>query len=171
MKKHLLAFLFLPLLAFAFDDWISVQLDDRVSINFPSQPMMQESNGNKIWIKDVSGGRCMAMVIDFAKFGMDSATLATEMNKPESFEQFKTTFLNQVQGAMLVSEKNSVHEGRRVFEFVITMGNSQDTSGINKTYNKNIFVANKMYSMSFYENDKKPQPELKKKFFNSIKIK
>lgn len=169
MKKTLLL-LFVPLLAFATADWVNVKLDDRVSVNFPATPDEKEMSGNAVWVADAGpNARCMAMVLDFAKFGMDSVTLAAEMGKEVSFTEFKQGILGQIEGSTLISEKKTTVAGKMCFEYVIDMGKT-DTAALNKMYNKNVFIGNKMYSLSFYEKDDKPQPEARNKFFNSFKL-
>jgi hypothetical protein len=172
MRKKFLAFLFLPMLAFAATtDWVNVNLDERVSVSFPNQPEEKEMSGNAVWVADASNdARCMAMVLDFEKFGMDSVMLAAEMGKEESFTQFKEGILGQIEGATLISERKTTTAGKMTFEYVIDMGKN-DTAALNKMYNKNVFIGNKMYSLSFYEKDGKPQTEARNKFFNSFKLK
>jgi hypothetical protein len=171
MRKKLFALLLLPSLAFATTiDWITVRLDDRVSVAFPAKPEEKEMSGNAVWVADSGpNARCMAMVLDFEKFGMDSATLAGEMGKDESFAQFKEGILGQIEGATLISEKKTTTSGKMTFEYVIDMG-KKDTAALNKMYNKNIFIGNKMYSFSFYEKDHLPQTAAREKFFNSFKL-
>jgi len=169
MKKTLLL-LFVPLLAFATADWVSVKLDNRVSVHFPVKPEEKEMSGNDVWVADAGpNARCMAMVLDFEKFGMDSTMLAAEMGKEESFSQFKEGILGQIEGSSLISEKKTTVAGKMCFEYVIDMGKT-DTAALNKMYNKNVFIGNKMYSLSFYEKDAKPQVESRNKFFNSFKV-
>ena len=45
MRKHLLFLFFLPLLAFGFNDWVTVNIDEKVSVNFPSQPEEKDMGG------------------------------------------------------------------------------------------------------------------------------
>jgi hypothetical protein len=171
MRKTLLILAFLPLVAFVTADWIAVKLDDRVSVNFPSVPQQNEKSGNTIWMADGNdASRCMAMVMDFSQYGLDSAGLASEMGKPESFEQFRDGVVGQIEGSSVISEKNTFINGRKVFEFLIDMGKA-DSSAFNKMYNRNYFIGTKMYSLSFFEKNDKPQPELRNKFFNSFKAK
>jgi hypothetical protein len=157
--------------AFTVADWVDVQLNKRVSVSFPVQPEEKEMGGNDVWIADANAdSRCMAMILDFEKFGMDSAGLAAEMGKEASFAQFKDGILGQIEGATLISEKKTYTNGYMTFEYIIDMGKN-DANALNKMYNKNIFVGSHMYSLSFYEKDNKPQAEARNKFFNSLKIK
>lgn len=168
MKKHLLLFLLLPFLAFAAADWITVKLDEQVSIHFPEQPKVKDSNGNPLWAADVdSTARCVAMIIDFEKMGLDSATLYAELNKEGMFEQFRNGFMGKLEGATLVSEKQSTAEGRYVFDFTVDL--EKKLSGFNRLYNRNIFIGTKMYSLTFYEIKGKPRDAWRNKYFNSIR--
>jgi hypothetical protein len=169
MKKTLLL-LFVPLLAFATIDWVIVKLDSRVSVSFPIKPEEKDMSGNPVWVADANkDSRCMVMVIDFQKFGMDSVALAAEMEKEEAFDQFKDGILGQIEGSSLISEKKTTVAGKTSFEYIIDMG-KKDTAALNKMYNKNVFIGNKMYSLSFYEKEGKPQDALRDKFFASFKL-
>jgi len=171
MKKQLLFWLILPLMAFASIDWVTVSIDKKVSIDFPVKPEQSEMSGNPVWTADVnSDSRCMAMIIDFKNFGMDSAQVAAEMGKPEAYEDFKNGVLGQMQGSSLISEKTTTTLGYKTFEFVINMG-KKDTSSLNIMHNKNIFVGAKLYAMNFFEKNGKPQDQMRNQYFRSVKIK
>lgn len=170
MRKTLIALLFLPMLAFVSADWVTTKLDDRASIDFPAQIESQDLGGNPMWLHQINNeARCMVMIMDFSKMGMDSATLADEMAKPESFAQFREGVVGEIAGSSVLSEKNTSFNGHKAFEFLIDMG--KDSSKLNRMYNKNIFIGTKMYSISFFEKEGKPQAELRNKFFNSFKAK
>jgi hypothetical protein len=171
MKKQFLFWLILPLMAFASFEWVTISIDEKVSMDFPVKPEQSEMSGNQVWMADQnSDSRCMAMVIDFKSFGMDSAQLAEEMAKPGSYEDFKGGVLGQIEGASLISEKNTTTLGYKTFEYVINMG-KKDTSSLNIMHNRNIFVGAKMYTMNFFEKNGKPQDQMRKQFFSSLKIK
>ena len=171
MKKQFLFWLILPLMAFTGIEWVTFSIDERVSIDFPMKPKQSESSGNPVWIADAnSDSRCMAMVIDFKNFGMDSAQVASEMSKPEAYEDFKNGVLGQIEGSSIVSEKITTFLGYKTFEYIINMG-KKDTSSLNIMYNKNIFVGAKLYAMNFFEKNGKPQDQHRDQFFRSIKIK
>ena len=171
MKKQFLFWLILPLMAFAGIDWVTVSIDKRVSVDFPVKPTQSESSGNPMWTADAnSNSRCMAMIIDFKNFGMDSAQVAAEMSKPEAYEDFKNGVLGQIEGSSIVSEKITTTSGYKTFEYVINMG-KKDTSSLNIMHNKNIFVGAKLYTMNFLEKNGKPQEQIRNQYFRSIKIK
>ena len=161
----------LPLMAFSSFEWITVSIDKRVTVDFPVKPVQSESSGNPMWMADAnSDSRCMAMIIDFKNFGMDSVQLAAEMGKPEFYDDFKKGVLGQIEGSSIISEKITSTSGYRTFEYVIN-GGKKDTSSLNIMYNKNIFVGAKLYAMNFFEKNGKPQEQMRDQFFRSIKIK
>ena len=171
MKKQFFFWVILPLMAFASIDWVTVSIDKRVTVDFPVKPVQSESSGNPMWTADAnSDSRCMAMIIDFKNFGMDSAQVAGEMSKPEAYEDFKNGVLGQIEGSSIVSEKITTFLGYKTFEYIINMG-KKDTSSLNIMYNKNIFVGAKLYAMNFFEKNGKPQDQQRDQFFRSIKIK
>jgi hypothetical protein len=171
MKKQFLFWLILPLMAFASIEWVTVPIDEKVTMDFPAKPEQSEMSGNQVWMSDPnSDSRGMAMVIDFKNFGLDSAQLVAEMAKPGAYDDFKGGVLGQIEGASLVSEKNTTTLGYKTFEFVINMG-KQDTSSLNIMHNRNIFVGAKMYTMNFFEKNGKPQDQMRNKYFGSLKIK
>jgi len=171
MKKQFLFWLILPLLAFTSFEWVTLSIDERVSVDFPMKPKQSESSGNPVWMADAnSNSRCMAMIIDFKNFGMDSAQVAAEMSKPESYEDFKNGVLGQIEGSSIISEKITTTSGYKTFEYVINMG-KKDTSSLNIMHNKNIFVGAKLYTMNFLEKNGKPQEQIRNQYFRSIKIK
>src|SRR6185295_14255611 len=171
MKKQFLLWLILPLMAFTSFEWVTVSIDKRVSIDFPVKPEQSEMSGNPVWMADAnSDSRCMAMIIDFKNFGMDSAQLATEMGKPEFYDDFKKGVLGQIEGSSIISEKITTTSGYRTFEYVIN-GGKKDTSSLNIMHNKNIFVGDKLYTINFFEKNGKPQDQVRDQYFRSIKIK
>ena len=171
MKKRFLFWLILPLMAFTGFDWVTVSIDERVSMDFPFKPEQTEMSGNAVWMVDAnSDARCMAMVIDFKNFGMDSAQLAAEMSNAVFYEDFKKGVLGQINGATLVSERKTTTLGYKTFEYVID-GGKKDTSSLNIMHNRNVFVGAKLYTMNFFEKNGKPQDKTRNQFFGSIKIK
>lgn len=171
MKKQLLLWLALPLMAFTGIEWINISLDQRASIDFPTKPTQNEMSGNPTWIADVSSdARCMAMTLDFKNFGLDSAQLAAEMADSKFYEDFKGGVLGQLPGSTLISEKKNIIQGYKTAEYIIDMG-KKDSSSLNIMYNKNIFVGSKMYTLNFFEKTGKPQEQARNQFFNSFKIK
>jgi len=171
MKKFFLVLLLLPFFAFVAADWVTVKLSDRVSVSFPSSPEEKEMSGNSVWVQDVdSNGRCMAMVVDFSKFGMDSAGLATEMAKDESFADFRQGVLGQIAGSSIISEKKGKINGKIYFEYVIDMNKPGQPNAFSIMYSRNIFIGDKMYTLSFYEKVNKPQDKPRNKFFDSFRM-
>lgn len=171
MKKIFFALLALPFLAFVAADWVTVKLDEKVSLSFPAEPEKRDMQGNSVWVQDIDAdARCMAMIVDFSKFGMDSAGLAAEMEKDASFADFRQGVLGQIENSKLISEKKSKIKGKTCFEYVINMGKENDPAALNIMYSRNIFVGNKMYTLSFYEKNNKLREQDRNKFFNSFKL-
>jgi hypothetical protein len=169
MKKLIPVLLVLPFFAFMAADWISVALDERVAVDFPAQPELKDMSGNKVWVQDVDkDSRCMAMIVDFKSYGMDSAKLAEEMSKEQSFADFRQGVLGQIAGATLISEKKSTINGKIYFEYVINMNKEGDAFNI--MYSRNIFAGTKMYTLSFYEKNNLPREQERNKFFTSFKM-
>lgn len=151
------------------NDWKTVKLDSRVSVAFPGEPEVEDKGGNPMWKTIIDDqALCMAMIIDFEKLGMDSASLATEMVKDDQFAAFRDGILGKMPGSSVVSERKRTVSGHLTYDFLINMG--KDANSINKMYNRNIFVGSKLYSLSFLENDNQPEKELREAFFSSFKI-
>jgi hypothetical protein len=171
-RKGLWVLLLLPFMAFASFDWLTVTIDDKVSVEFPTQPEKQDMQGNDVWLANHgTNARCMTMVLDFEKFGMDAEMVKAEMGKPESFEGFKTGILSQMEGASIVAEKSTTTNGYITYEFTVDMGKKDTAAGPGMMYNRNIFVGSKMYNLSFFETKGKPMETDRNRFLNSIKIK
>jgi hypothetical protein len=127
-------------------------------------------SGNKVWVANAGpDARCMVMLLDFTKLGMDSAMVAQEMARPQSLKDFGQGILGQIEGSSIVTEKTGKIAGKLTYEYVIDMGKI-DTAAFNVMHNKNVFVGHNMYSLSFYEKNGKPQVALRNKFFNSFRL-
>lgn len=171
MKKIFAALLLIPVFAFGVAEWVTVKLDDRVTMSFPAQPEIKDMSGNPVWVQDIDkGARCMAMVLDFQKFGLDSAGLAAEMNREEAMEEFKQGVMGQIPGSTLISEKKGTIKGKTYFEYVINMGKTEPEA-LNIMYSRAIFVGSNMYTISFYEMTNKPRAEEREKYMSSFTLK
>jgi hypothetical protein len=170
MKKILWLGLILPFLAFVSFDWITTQLDDRVSVDFPATPTKQDAAGNAVYTATDGKSKYVAVEFDFSKFGADSAMMAAELDKPEMIGQVKSGIMSELKGSTLVSEKDTLTSGYRTFDLVLDL--APDSAGVvQRMYSKTVFVAAKMYSLSFVEKKDAPMEGDKVKFFNSLKIK
>ncbi len=171
MKKLLAGLLVLPFFAFVAADWVAVKVDERVTVSFPATPEKKDISGNSVWVQDIDkGARCMVMIIDFSKFGMDSVALAAEMTREDAFAEFRQGVLGQIAGGTLISESKSTISGKIYFEYVVNMGKADQPDALNVLYSRNIFVGSKMYTLSFYEKSNLLRPEERNKFFSSFKL-
>lgn len=169
-RLWILLFVFVPFMAFKSFDWITASIDDRVSVDFPATPEKQDMDGNAVLTANGDKSKYVAVLFDFSKFGADSAMMAAELDKPGMMEQVKTGIMGELKGSTLVSEKDTVTNGYRTFEFIFDMPES-DSLGLNRMHSKTVFVAAKMYSLSFVESKETPNEADRKRFFNSLKIK
>lgn len=169
MKNLILLFL-LPLLSFAvIEDAKTVALDEQAVIDFPVEPRYDEHSGNKVWMGDIdSTSKCTAMVLNFEEKGWDSVQIEAELGNPEAFEIFKQGLLDRMEGATII-EENEIKEGEVAhFDFVLEITEAGGTEYY--LYNKNYFVGNKMYTLNFYQAERK-EDEVAKRFFESFKVK
>ncbi|HEY6504637.1 MAG TPA: hypothetical protein VIZ28_11730 [Chitinophagaceae bacterium] len=166
------ALLLAPVLIMAFSkaDWITIKLDKRVSVDFPYQPETSETNGNAIWStnKDTAF-KCMAMVVNFAQFGLDSAAVAKELDGEPFYAGFKSSMLEKMKGASVLSEEITKVNGWPAYKLTVALGSN--ANNMDRVYISNIFVGDKMYSLSFYESTARPQLISRKKFLESVIIK
>jgi hypothetical protein len=171
MKKLLIVLLVLPFFAFVAADWVAVKLDERVTVSFAAMPEIKDVAGNSVWVQDIDkGARCMVMVVDFEKFGSDSAGIAAEMAKEEAFVEFRKAVLGQIEGGTLIAETKSAISGKTYFEYVIDLGKGGQPDVLNVLHSRNIFVGAKMYTLSFYEKNGLPREVERDKFFSSFKL-
>lgn len=169
MKKLFVLF-FLPLLAFTVTgDWTTVSISPGVSVDFPSDPIQKESGGNPVWVAMDSNSYCVAMVIDFEKMGVDSAQVAAELHGQQFYDDFKSSYMGQLPGATLASEKKIRVKGHLAFDFLVNLADKAD-SPYNRVHSRTIFLGTKAYSLSFFESDTKPDPEGLSKFFGSFTL-
>ena len=168
MKKYLVLFLF-PSLAFAILEWTTVKLDDRVSVQFPSAPTSSESGGNPMWIADIdTNSRCMALLVDLGKMGLDSATFTPMLEQDAFYEQFKTSTINSIGDIKFVEERKFKIGGRYAYELVLEKETPDTRFNYKRVYIRSHFVGTKIYSLSFFQ--KKPADDQRQKFFESLQV-
>ncbi len=171
MKKLFAGLLVLPLFAFVALDWVAVKLDERVTVSFPTNPEKKDMSGNSVWTQDIDkDARVMVMIIDFTKLGADSASIAVEMEKDAALSEFREGVLGQIKGGTLISERKSMINGKRYFEYVINMGKTEQPDAFNMMYSRCIFVGDRLYTLNFYEKNNLPRKEDRDKFFASFKL-
>ncbi|MCZ2225082.1 MAG: hypothetical protein LC122_15785 [Chitinophagales bacterium] len=76
--------------------WVKTQIDKRVSVKLPKAPTLigdEENIAYQFAFDDST--LCVITITDLGKLGLDSATLASLVEKEEFFEQFKVSFLSQ----------------------------------------------------------------------------
>ena len=169
MRKFLLLILPLACMAFSKADWITVNFDERVSIDFPAEPAKTETNGIPIWSYDKDTAfKCLALVIDYSKFGLDSTALAKELGGENFYKEFRTSMLGQIPGATLLTDEVTKVKGWPAYKLSVDLG---EKSSFDRMYCVNVFVGEKMYSYSFYENAGNLREAGKTKFFDSLRVK
>ncbi|HEX2630224.1 MAG TPA: hypothetical protein VHM26_14455 [Chitinophagaceae bacterium] len=169
-RLWIVLFVFLPFMAFISFDWVTTSIDERASVDFPAAPDKQDVQGNAVLTANGDKSKYVAVAFDFGKFGADSAMMAAELDKPEMMDQVKNGIMGELKGSTLVSEKDTLTNGYRTFEFIFDIPES-DSVGLNRMHSKTVFVAAKMYSLSFIEDKDAPKEADRRKFFNSLKIK
>jgi hypothetical protein len=170
-RLWVLLFLFVPFMAFKSFDWITTSIDERVTVDFPTLPEKQDADGNPVFSAGDDSTKYIVVAFDFGKYGADSTMMAAELDKPEMMEQVKTGIMGELKGATLVSEKDTLTHGHRTFEFVFDIKSPDNPLESGRMHSKTIFVAAKMYSLSFVEKKGASLEAERKRFFNSVKIK
>lgn len=169
MKEHLLLLLLLPLFSFNPFDWVAVKLDDRTSVEFPKQPVIEDLNGSPYYENENAGeAKCMAMITDFGKMGIDSATLSQSMSRTAALSELRESLLRDAKGSTLLSEKRMKVNNNIAFEYYINTGVNKP-GHYDRMYYRAIVFKDRLYSLYFYENSGKPKVEMRKRFFDSFK--
>ncbi len=170
MKKILLILAAFVLVSFTAADWVRVSIDSRASVLFPKKAEAQTVGQNQMWQQGVdSNERCMALIIDFGQFGLDSAGVAAEMGKEETFDQFSESMIGQMEGAEFVSKEKTTENGRLVFKYTVDVSKMKGMV-YKRMFSRNVFVGDKLYSLSYYVDDTKPSANTAR-FLNSLEVK
>ncbi len=170
MKKTLLLFV----LGFSFfsgmaqNQWKRTSIDEIVSVEIPGEPEKKdEQNVLSYSFRSKDSAAYAVNVIDFSKFGMDSATLQAMVTQEMFLEQFKAGMTQQLPGAEIKEAKIITVGNYTAYDIVI----EADKNGKKiLTYSLNIFVGSKDYSF-VYASSETSTPESKERFFKSIEIK
>ena len=169
MKKYLLTLLLLPLISLKVNDWVTVKIDDRTSVEFPAQPVVEDLNGAPYYENENTGEeKCIVMVTDFGKMGVDSATLSQSMSRTAALGELRDGLLRDAKGSTLLSEKRLHVDGKLAFEYYINTGVNKP-GNYNRMYYRAIVFKDRLYSLYFYEDAGKPRQEMRKRFFDSFK--
>ncbi len=170
MKKTLLLFV----LGFTFfngiaqTEWKRTSIDEIVSVEIPGEPEKKdEQNGLSYSFRSKDSAAYAINVIDFSKFGYDSATLQAMVPQEMFLEQIKTLMTQQLPGAEIKEAKIITVGNYTAYDIVI----ETDKNGKkNLKYSLLIFVGSKAYWF-VYASSETSAPESKERFFKSIEIK
>jgi hypothetical protein len=170
MTKFLLLILPIVCMSFIMQDWVTVSLDEKVSLAFPVKPEEVASDGSHVWnATDEAGSKYLAVVVDFAAFGIDSATLAKQLQGTAFYKGFASSMLDKFEGATIVSEEITKLSGWPAYKMEVQLPGKSGAA--TKLYGLNVFIGTKVYSSSFYEAEGPPQQANRAKFFNSLTVK
>ncbi|WP_113654629.1 hypothetical protein [Pedobacter namyangjuensis] len=166
--NKIIILLLLPVSILFETEWKRIAIDQKVSLLLPSPIEKLDVDGKEAWYGEIdSAGKCMVMLTDFSKLGLDAKTLATELKKKETYEKLKN-------GIALGSNSKPTNEEITTFRgypaYKITMtteaeGESFDTALLN------FFVDAKMYTISVISAKGKSYKTAQQKLINSIIIK
>lgn len=169
----LAAAILLTTTAFTQSTWEKITLTEKVQISFPAKPVeASPANGQKSFIlkqADSTANYIVAVSDLQVMMGIDAATLETEMEKEESWEQAKNGFVASMGAdAKLIKDEMTTVKGTRALKLVLERKN--DKGGIN-TLTVLIFV-NGTHSLNVMFNNRggKADKKAEETFFNSIEI-
>ena len=124
-----------------------VKIDDKISFSFPSESTPQESGGNQLWqYSTPENAVFLVMTVDFAKLGLDTATINQEIALPEFFDQYREGIKGKLPEGKLIYETNSTFKGHPVTEYKFSMNPSNT---LITYYSKKYFIGTKVYSLSY----------------------
>lgn len=154
--------------------WEKVEISSNLTVSFPAKPIKNEpASGQKTFIlkhADSTANYIIAASDLGIAMGIDEATLSTEMEKEESWEQAKTAFVNSMgTEANLVKDEMTTLKGNKALKLIIERKN--DKGGTN-TLTVFIFVKGTVsYNVMFNNRGGKADEKMKQQFFDSIEIK
>lgn len=170
MTKYLVLLFLIPFASFIPIDWVTINFDDRVSVDFPAQPVIEDLNGNPYYENENAGeAKCIVMVTDFAKMGIDSATLSQSMSRTAALAEVRDGLLRDAKGSTLITEKRIKVGNKIAFEYYINTGVNKP-GHYNRMYFRAIVFKDRFYSLYFYEDASKPKDEMRNRFFDSFKV-
>ena len=170
VAKPFLLFLLTVSIFFAQLTWKTFQIDDRVAVSFPSTVEKMTLDNKPVWVSEVdSASKCMIMITDMKKMGVDATTLAEMLKKKKTYQSIKSGMLAGSPGSVALKESITTFKNYPAYYLELDMNGEADE--FNKTYIMNVFIGAKMYSMTFGEAYKTKHLEERSKFFGSFKVK
>ncbi|RZL47353.1 MAG: hypothetical protein EOP00_12205 [Pedobacter sp.] len=168
-KSFLSLFLFSSIFFFQLT-WKTIKIDEKVSISFPSKVEKMVMDNKPVWLSDVdSASKCMIMITDMKKMGVDAKTLTEMLKRKETFKSIKNGILAGSTGS--VALKESITTFKNYPAYYIELDMKGEPNEFNKTYIMNIFIGAKMYSMTFAETYQTKHVQQRNKFFESFRVK
>ncbi len=167
MKK--LLFVTMLLLSFNFlmaqTNWVVQKVDDKISVKFPAKPETIEQSGMfAATYESPEKIKYVVNTMDFANFGLDSATLAPMLETQEFSDQIVTGMKTKMEGFEFSDLVTSKWNGNTVYTLDATNKNEKK-----KVFVKMVFIGSKMYNMVFSFPDGASQ-DSKETFFNSLQL-
>lgn len=153
--------------------WEKVSLTEKVSISFPARPVEATAGaGQKTFLLNSadSTANFMVAVTDVGVLmGVDSATLAAEMENEAFWEQAKAAFTNGMgAGASLV--KDEIIEIKNVIAMKMVIDRKNQAGGVNKLTVVILIHGTNSFNIIFNNRDGKADQLLAQKFIDSIEI-
>lgn len=171
MKQFLLLILF-PLFSFQTTEWLRVQIDEKVSVEFPSEPQKKELQGRTMWLQDVNDqSRCMIMPIDLGPFGLDSTYIATHYDEAEFLTSLESGMVNEMPGCKIIDRKRITSNGFNGFEFIIEKEKPDESFVFKYIRIHFLFVGSMAYPLYFYEKENANAEADRNRFFDSFSVK
>ena len=170
--KKLFLLLLLPVFSFQPLDWVRVQIDERVSVEFPSEPAKKDLDGRAMWLQDVNDAtRCMIMPIDLEPFGLDSAYVASQYDTDKFLQDLENGMVQKMPGCIVTDTKRITTNGYKGYEFFIEK-EKPDESFVYKYIRIHcMFVGSKFYPLYFYEKENANAEADRNHFFDSFSVK
>ncbi|RZK55109.1 MAG: hypothetical protein EOO87_08720 [Pedobacter sp.] len=149
-------------------EWKRIAVDKKVSVLIPSPVEKVNVDGKDAWYGEIdSAGKCMVMVTDMGKMGIDAASLASALKKKDIYTSLKN-------GIALGSEGKTFNEQITTFKgypaYKIGFLISEDGQSF-ITQSLNFFIGTKMYTISIISAKGKNHKVAQQKLINSIIIK
>lgn len=167
MNKFLLILL-LPFSILFETEWKRIAVDQKVSVLLPSPAEKVNIDGKDAWYGEIdSAGKCMVMVTDMGKMGIDAASLASALKKKEIYASLKNGIALGSEGK-ISNEQITTYKGYPAYKIDFTV--SEDGQSF-ITHTLNFFIGTKMYTISVISAKGKNHKVAQQKLINSIIVK